>query len=503
MRTYLGLILLCLLILLSCQSARKRNQGKPNILLIIVDDMGYADFESFDHHASDINTPNIKRLANSGTVFTQAYTTGPVCSPSRAGLNTGKYQFRWDSLASWMPGLPENVKTMAEYLREAGYHTARIGKSDYGRGYHRHDTREYPLNHGYDYFLGFSAHAHDFWLSSAEIRERTPDPDNPSAHLGPLMHNRGEKSLGDDAYLTEVFTDEAIEFLGGEHENPFFLVLSYNAVHHLIHQNPQEYLDKYGLESIPNYDPDSLVHWPGRATGSYAAYFYRYLALTSLVGDEKLRMYYLANLECLDDNLGRVLDVMDEKGLRDETLVVFMSDNGGSNLTGSDNRPLSGAKFALYEGGIRIPMVMSWPGHLPEGGTFESLVSTTDILPTIAGIAGMEIDDVHMDGMDLTGNLVSGKELPEDRMLIWKWQKTFAIRKGAWKLTNAHDQWGPPGYISSKFYLKPVSDDNSLKLFNIETDISERTNLSGTHPEKVMELLDAYQIWCEEQIGVY
>ena len=184
------LCLFVLITLFSCQEKKQENklaENKPNILLIVIDDQGYADFSPFENHDTTVSTPNISRLGRSGTVFTQAYVTAPVCSPSRAGIITGKNQFRWDKPASWGPGLPDSVKTIAEYLKATGYETARIGKNDLGRNFHKNNVREYPLNHGYDEFLGFSAHAHDYWLHSDEIKARTPDPYGTSALLGPLM----------------------------------------------------------------------------------------------------------------------------------------------------------------------------------------------------------------------------------------------------------------------------------------------------------------------------
>ena len=195
------LIVVCLLLLtISCKNEKSKDEEvikKPNIVLIVVDDQGYADFEPFANKSEDIATPNMSRIADAGMVFTQAYTTAPVCSPSRAALITGKNQFRWDKHASWGPGLPDSVKTIAEYLKDAGYATSRIGKNDLGQKFHRNDVHEYPLNHGYDEFLGFSAHAHDYWLNSQSIKERTPDPYGTSALLGPLMHIMGEKSYED------------------------------------------------------------------------------------------------------------------------------------------------------------------------------------------------------------------------------------------------------------------------------------------------------------------
>ena len=316
--------------LLSCNSTKVTKDvaaisEKPNILLIVIDDLGYADFSPFKEHDQTISTPNISKLGHSGTVFTQAYVTAPVCSPSRAGLITGKNQFRWDKPASWGPGLPDDVKTVSEYLKDAGYETARIGKNDLGQKFHRNDVREYPLNHGYDEFLGFSAHAHDYWLNSQNIKDRTPDPYGTSALLGPLMYNMTDKSY-EEGYLTDIFTDESIDFIKRKRDQPFFLTLSYNAVHHLIYQVPKKYLDKYNVKEIPNYDPDSLIAFSKHKAGSYSAYYDKY-SRVGAIQPEDLRKYYLANLNCLDDNIGRVLTALKDQQLEQNTLIIFISDN--------------------------------------------------------------------------------------------------------------------------------------------------------------------------------
>jgi len=411
------------LTLLSCTPGKTTEPEKPNILLIIVDDQGYADFSPFDNHRSEISTPNMHRLAEAGTVFPQAYTTAPVCSPSRAGLNTGKFQFRWDETASWGPGLPESTKTIAEYLKEAGYTTARIGKADFGTNYHRFDVREHPLNHGYDYFLGFSAHAHDYWLHSDEMAERTPDPNGTSAHLGPLMENKNYKSY-EEGYLTEIFTDAAVSYLKTDREKPFFLTLSYNAVHHVIHEVPQPYLEKYNVNPIHNYEPDSMETFGNRNPGSYSAYYEKYTRL-GVIQDEEMRKFYLANLNCLDDNLGRVLDVLKEEGLEKNTVILFLSDNGGSPLTGAVNEPLSAGKYSLWEGGIRVPMVLVWPEKAEAGIVKEAYVSATDILPTFAEAAQIQLTDEAMDGISLL-------HPDEERLLVWRWGITWAVRNGKW-----------------------------------------------------------------------
>ncbi|MDO5987586.1 sulfatase-like hydrolase/transferase [Flavivirga amylovorans] len=471
------------------KSSSKEEKKKPNILLIVVDDQGYADFSPFEKHDTSVSTPNISRLGKSGTVFTQAYVTAPVCSPSRAGILTGKNQFRWDKPASWGPGLPDNIKTIPEYLKEVGYETARIGKNDLGRNFHKNNVREYPLKHGYDEFLGFSAHAHDYWLHSNEIKERTPDPYGTSALLGPLMHNMGEKSY-DEGYLTDILTNESIDYIKRKRETPFFLTLSYNAVHHLIHEVPKKYLDKYNVREIPNYDPDSLLAYGKHKPGTYSAYYDKY-SRVGAIQHKDLRNYYLANLNCLDDNIGRVLDALKEHGLDKNTVIVFISDNGGSPLTGANNSPLTGGKYSLWEGGIRVPMSISWPNKIETGKVETRYVSATDILPTLANIAGVEINDDAIDGINLLK--------PEaNRLLVWKWQKTWAVRQGDWKLTNAKENhWKSE---PSSQYIAPIVDNMELKLFNIAQDPGERMDLAEQHPEKVKTLEAAYKDWIDKNV---
>ena len=479
--------------IVGCAQTNTNKTEKPNVLLIVVDDQGYADYAPFKNHSPEISTPNMTRLANDGMVFTQAYVSAPVCSPSRAGLNTGKFQFRWDEKASWGPGLPDNVKTIAEYLKEAGYTTARIGKADFGKNYHKFDVREYPLNHGYEYFLGFSAHAHDYWLLSEEMANRTPDPKGTSAHLGPLMQNKTYKSYPDDKYITDIFTDEAIKYLNTQKDKPFFLTLSYNSVHHIIHEVPQKYLDKYDVALIHNYEPDSMESFNGRKPGTYSDYYEKYTRLGA-INDEDMRKYYLANLNCLDDNIGRVLDVLKDEKLDENTLVVFVSDNGGSPLTGANNSPLTAGKYSLWEGGIRIPMVISWPGKIKPGTVQDKYVSALDILPTIVEAAGAKITDPIIDGISLL-------KPDETRLLVWRWMDAWAVRKGDFKLTNMYDEHGK-GRPSNQ-YIQPILNDKSLKLFNIGNDPGERINLAEKMPGKVKELKTDYENWLKENSGKY
>ena len=487
------------LLLFSCEVARTTGATDsatlPNVLLIVVDDQGYADFSPFDNYEGSAHTKSMARLAASGTVYSQAYVTAPVCSPSRVGLLTGKNQFRWDGPASWGPGLPETVKTMAEYLRDAGYATARIGKNDLGRNFHaKFDKREYPLRHGYDEFLGFNAHAHDFWLHSEAMRGRTPDPYGTSAVLGPLLHNEGEKSY-QEGYLTDILTDAAIDYLGDRErgEQPFFLTLAYSAVHHLIHEVPKRYLDLYGAPEIANYDPADSLAYGRHPTGSYSAYYDKYSRLGA-IEEGPLRQYYLANLHCLDDNIGRVLDALATAGLADNTMIVFISDNGGSPLTGASNAPLAGGKYSLWEGGIRVPMAVSWPGRVAAGVNETRTVSALDILPTVARATGITLSDSTLDGRPLS-------DPDPDRLLVWKWQKTWAVRRGDFKLTNANENhWKSR---PSAQYIAPISDSLNLKLFNVAADPAERNDLASTMPDKVRALQFAYQEWCAANLDKF
>ena len=462
----------------------KNNSKKPNILIIVTDDQGYADLSAFKHHAPDVRTPNMDRLAARGVLFTQAYVTAPVCSPSRAGWTTGQHQVRWDPKSSFGCGLPGKVKHIAEIMKANGYATSRFGKSDYGQGYHRRNHRAYPLNHGYDEFLGFSAHGHDYFLLSREIEKQTPDPKGHSAVVGPLMHNKGTKEFK-EGYLTEIFTNATIDFLKRHRKNPFFVTLSYNSVHHLIHQVPKRYLDKHGVKEIPNYDPKTM--------GKYEDWFKRYITLGEITDDE-MRKYYLANLNCLDDNIGRVLDALENLSLADNTVVIFFSDNGGAPTTGAWNLPLAGSKFTLWEGGIRVPFILSRPGERTPGAVCDSPISTFDILPTCLEAAGIELPE-GLDGQSIPKNVT---KTTGQRDLFWRWHDSYAVRCGDWKLLHnggRSDRKPCKGIVNRTRLLQ------STCLFNLKDDPSESRNLAKAHPQIVERLQKMYASWSQKVVG--
>ena len=483
------LIRICLLLIAACLTIicpiyAKADSSCPNILVIVTDDQGYGDLSAFAHHASDIHTPNMDRLATEGILCSQAYVSAPVCSPSRAGWITGRYQQRWDPKASWGPGVPDAYKTLPEYLKRVGYVTGKIGKSDFGEGYYQVGSRSFPTNHGYDDFLGFTGHGHDYFLLNEAVEKNTPDPHGNSAQVGPLFENKNKKSY-EDGYTTDIFTDRAIGFMKQHKDNPFFLTLSYNSVHHLVHQVPKKYLDKYGVKEIPAYDPETM--------GKYKQYYGKYSKL-SPISDKDMRGYFLANLNCLDDNIGRLLDAMDQMGLADDTLVIFFSDNGGSPLTGGNNRPLRGSKYIMYEGGLRVPFMVRWPGKLPAGKQYDHRISTLDILPSCLQAAGIAMKGKQdLDGTSFLDALKNNTPSPSSQKpIFWKFDGQYAVREGDWKLCKT---WDYTKRKPTSQILQGPKSKSDVQLFNIKEDLAEQKDVSKQHPEIVEKLKSLYTQW--------
>ena len=465
-----------------------KEDKQPNILLIVTDDQGYADLSAYDHVSLNCHTPNMDRIAENGVLFDNCYVSGPVCSPSRAAIHTGLYQERWNPNMGWRPGLPENVKTLAEILKENGYVTGRIGKSDYGDNYHNPEAREFPTNHGFDYFLGFSAHAHDFFLLDEETEMATPDPYGDSESLGRLWRNTSKVGFN-DTYTTDLFTDEAIKFIEANKDTTFFLDLAYNAVHELIHEVPDKYLEKWEAPKIPVYDPAS-----GR---KYAEYYWEYTQVGKIT-DEGKRKLYLANLNCLDDNIGRVLNTLEEYDLLQNTLIMLISDNGGEALTGANNLPLTGSKYTMHEGGIRVPFIVSWPKSLPKSQLYRHRVTSLDILPTCLEAAGIEPQiPAALDGVSLINPIIENRASSASAQpFCIKFGKGWTILDQGWKLVLAYNY--NPSYrpITSQIMLGEHSGE--VALYNLNEDISEKNNLIEKEPEKAEELRAKFAHWLEE-----
>jgi arylsulfatase A-like enzyme len=473
---------------LLCTQCSTIENKQPNILLIVTDDQGYADLSAFDHVSANCKTPHMDRIAQNGVLFDNCYVSGPVCSPSRAAIHTGRYQERWDANMEWKPGLPKNVKTLAEILKENGYVTARVGKSDYGANYHNPNAREFPTNHGFDYFIGFSAHAHDYFLLDQETEMVTPDPYGSSSSLGRLFRDTTKVEFR-DTYTTDLFTDEAIKFITENKDQTFFLDLAYNAVHELIHEVPDVYLEKWDAPKIPNYDPSS-----GR---TYSDYYWEYTQVGKITDEEK-RKLYLANLNCLDDNIGRLLDAVENLGLLENTLIMLISDNGGEPLTGANNLPLSGSKYTMHEGGIRVPFIVSWPKSLPQSKEYHHRVSSLDILPTCLEAAGIDyVGSLNLDGVSLLEPI--NENIPSSasqKPLCFKFGREWAIIDQGWKLVLAYDYNPANRPITSQIRLG--ANSGKLALYNLKEDIGERKNLLYIESEKAKELQIKFDHWLKE-----
>ncbi|MEL7118711.1 MAG: sulfatase-like hydrolase/transferase [Bacteroidota bacterium] len=483
---YLALIAFSLLCF-QCSSDTNTSTAPPNIILIVTDDQGYADLSAYEHVSANCQTPNMDRIAQNGMLFTNGYVSGPVCSPSRAAIYTGMYQERWDVNMDWRPGLPMNVPTLSETLKQHGYSTARIGKSDYGRNYHDPKAYEFPSQHGYDYFLGFSAHAHDFFLLDEKIERATPDPYGESESLGRLFRDTVKVGF-EDTYTTNLFTDEAIRFVRENQEAPFFLDVSYNAVHELIHEVPDEYLEKWEVRKIPNYDP---------SYGKYAQYYWDHTQVGKITDEEK-RKLYLANLNCLDDNIGRLLDELEALELLENTLIVLISDNGGEPLTGANNLPLSGSKYTMHEGGIRVPFMMSWPKGIAKGKLYDHRVTAFDIFPTCLDVAGIPVSEsLNLDGVSLidpiNNNRTSSKA---EEPLCFKFGKQWAIIDDGWKLVYAEDY--NPSYRPITSQIRLGAHSGEVALYDLNQDIGEQNNLLEQEPEKAEELRLKFDTWLKE-----
>ena len=398
---------------------------RPNIILIVADDLGYADIGCFG--CVDIPTPNIDSLAQNGVRFTDGYVTCPVCSPSRAGFMTARYQQRFGHEFNPGPpaqmspafGLPPGEITVADALKAAGYVTGLVGKWHLGLKPEFH-----PLKRGFDEFFGFPHGGHSY----INLKE---DP------LNPIL--RGTEPVDEKEYLTDAFTREAAAFIERHRTDPFFLFLSYNAVH-----TPMQAPDKY-LKRFPNIT-------------------------------NKNRRTYAAMLGAMDDGIGAVLRKLDETGLGDDTLIFFFSDNGGPLIVNaSSNAPLSGSKGTVLEGGIRVPFIIQWRRRIPRGTVYRNPVISLDVFPTAAAAAGAQLPgDRVIDGVNLVPYLPGEKTSPPHDILFWRFGNADAVRRKNWKFIKVGDK---------------------SALFDLSADIGEKNNLTKERPDVVGELTAALAKW--------
>lgn len=443
--------------------------AKPNILFIVVDDLGYGDL-SMMNLSADVKTPNIDSLASTGVFFSDAYATAPICNASRISLMTGRYQQRQGTYWYAGKGLHNpDIPTLAEVLKEAGYATGYVGKFHHGSE-DKPNGRGYPLNHGFDYFYGFSGGTKHFLHHKAAYTGK-----NDKIYQGPMYVGREKQDV--EGFSTELFGEQARHFIEENKDQPFYLHLSFNAVHNFTHQLPSEYLEKMGLKGFADHDPAKEGYWEWRKKIGYPNH-------------PEGRAYYLGQLHYLDRELGRVFETLETLGLRDNTVIVFVSDNGGSLVTYANNGPLKGGKYTLFEGGTRVPILISYPDAVGATVVSQSVVSTMDLLPTICSLTKTAMPS-GLDGIDLSPVLKGNEGLSNSRTLFWDTKAERSVRRGHWKLLITEK--------TPNERLQIADTPKGVFLYNLKDDIGETTDLSSNHPELVTELKRALAEW---QAGV-
>lgn len=404
-------------------------QKQPNIIVILTDDQGWADVGF--NGATDIPTPNLDRIASEGVIFSNGYVSHPYCSPSRAGLLTGRYQARFGHDCN-MPyegendatiGTPLSEKLISEALKEQGYRTSAIGKWHIGDHPNLH-----PPAQGFDHWFGFPGGAMNYWGTA-------------TSKIQAIYRNTKPVAEEELTYLTDDFTNEAINFINKKDKNPFFIYLAYNAPH-----APDHATKKY-LEQTKH------IEYAGRSV-------------------------YAAMVNAVDANIGKIDSTLVANDIKDNTILVFLSDNGG-RIQHADNRPYRGHKGMLFEGGIKVPFFISWPSKIKEHSKYTKPISSLDLFPTLLNAAGGNAAiEKQLDGVDLIPYLLNKNKGTPHKTLFWRSSGNFeyAVRKGKYKL------------YKSAYKSKTL-------LFNIEEDNLERYDIAAQHPEICIDLEKSYANW--------
>lgn len=434
-------ILVALVSLLLAPAALQAGPGRraPNIVVLLADDLGYADIGV--HGARDIATPHIDSLAKNGVRCSSGYVSAPYCSPTRAGLLTGRYQQRFGHefnpvllrLGGQGQGMALDQRTLADLLRAAGYTTGLVGKWHLGE-----EEAYHPQNRGFHEFFGFLTGQHSYLQAEDKA-------------TGPIV--RGKEKVGLNGYLTDVLAAEAVSFIDRHKDRPFFLYLAFNAVHTPL-QAPEQALQAFADEKDPT------------------------------------RRTYLAMLKKLDDAVGAVLARLRELNLDEDTLIFFLSDNGGPTTkfapNGSRNFPLRGSKGDTWEGGIRVPFLVQWKGKLPAGTTYPHPVISLDVAATALTAARVATAEHQLDGVNLVP-LLHGGLRPGRPALYWRFGSQMAIRQDNWVLVRP--SMGKTEYEA--IAAEPL-------LFDLDKDICQEHDLAAAHPERVQQLQAIWNRWNSE-----
>jgi len=408
-------------------------QTKPNVVLIVMDDVGYGDYGSYG--APDVKTPNIDRLARDGVRFTDFY-AAPTCTPTRAALITGRHYQRTalevplGAAPAGGRGLEATGRSLPQLMRNAGYATGLLGKWHLG-----YATNQIPKAHGFDYFFGFLSGLVDYYQHT----DQTGKPD--------LFEN--DKPVQVDGYMTDLITERAMSFIDRNAQQPFFLEVAYNAAH------------------WPFQVPDKPSVAPGNAR-----------LVQPHEDHTSTRADYVAMLERADQGVGKIVDTLQKRGLTRNTLVIFTNDNGGEWL--SRNAPLFNRKQTIWEGGIRVPLIMKWPERIPSGRTSPQAGFIFDLTATILAAGGATIPaDAKFEGLNLLP-IVGGQQPPLERTLFFRVtgnRAARAVRQGDWKL---------------------MVDGPNTMLFNVRTDMAERNDLAKDRLDIVRKLRPLITAWEED-----
>ncbi|HNT33414.1 MAG TPA: sulfatase-like hydrolase/transferase [bacterium] len=448
---------------------------KPNIVFILVDDMGYGDFSCINGGLSQ--TPSLDQLMTESVCFSQQYTASPVCNPSRACLMTGRYPHRTGSIDTleWrgLERLALRETTLAQVLKNAGYVTGLVGKWHLGA----FDMRYHPMNRGFDETVCFRGGMHDYYNWRLEYDETVV--------------------RADGRYLTDVWTQEAVSFIERHQKEPFFLHLTFNAPH------------------TPLQAPEEDVR-PFLEMGRYTK------GVSTLYG----------MLRRMDAGVGRIMETLRSYGLEDNTLVLFTSDNGpqfggeGENCLNRFNCQLRGAKCSVYEGGIRVPMILRWPAGVEGSRESNVMIHSSDWFPTILSMVGVRLPhELRIDGVDISP-VIRGEEGKTCTKRFWQWNRytplvtcNAAVRDGDWKLVRPTipeamacpcvDPWlrismyEPERLIQNGLLQEPeperqIPDPPQPELYNIREDPLEQSNLIDQYPDVAHRLLCDLENWFEE-----
>ena len=443
---------------------------RTNVILILADDLGWTDLGCYG--TPFYETPNLDRLAAQGMRFTDAYAACPVCSPTRASIMAGKYPARL-GITQWIGGpneptpyrhyLPLEEVTIAEALKKAGYATGFVGKWHLAPPGQDNVADFYPDHQGFDVNIGGD------WSGSPPTYFWPYEKSKRRLDMLPTGGQKGE-------YLTDRLTDESLKFLEANKDKPFLLYLSHYAVHTPLEAKP-ELADKYKAKADklpPSRDP--------KFTTMYGRY------TTRQTQDSPV---YAGMVQSVDESVGRVLKKLDELGLGGRTAIIFMSDNGGLSTVPRDaptcNLPLRAGKGWLYEGGIREPMIIKWPGVVRPGSVCSEPVISTDFYPTMLQMAGLPLKPrQHVDGVSLVPLLRGEGRLGRDA-IYWHYphyhgsgsKPSGAVRAGDYKLIEWYE-------------------DNSVELYDVKDDISEKNDLAATMPQKAAEMRDLLHKWLKQ-----